>query len=121
VLYFVQNAAHRSKKGARKSKKGERKRMSSGKRLAQTHRHGRLVVNERKAKPASAKLCEVRGHSWEDTTSDKVKRCSVLECHTVKMLVRGHWKYFEYSRKASTRQLIEMQALHEQVGLWESE
>lgn len=82
---------------------------------------GHIVTPVKKPRLASAPLCEVRGHSWEKTVSDKVMRCNTSGCNTVRMLIHGHWKHFQFSQKRSTTQLIEMQALREQMVLWESE
>lgn len=44
-------------------------------------------------KGSKATLCEVMGHDWQPTTSDKVMVCGRGSCKLVKQLVKGHWKH----------------------------
>jgi hypothetical protein len=82
---------------------------------------GSIVRQEKKAKPASAKLCEVNGHQWQKTTSDKVQRCDRSSCKIVRMLIRGHWKHFQFARSTGQKDILSVLKVQEQLSLWEEE
>lgn len=77
--------------------------------------------HEKKAKKASASLCEVNGHQWVNTPSDKAQRCSRSGCKIVRLLIRGHWKNFTFARSTSHQEVMGVLETQEQLSLWEQE
>jgi hypothetical protein len=67
---------------------------------------------KKKAKNAQASLCEVVGHQWQETMSDKARLCE--KCGLVKLLVNGHWRYMV--RVAKDKRKKHLDAL---ISLWE--
>lgn len=56
-------------------------------------RRGNARITATRVKSAHATLCQVTGHDWQKTASDKVQVCTRKYCKEVKQLINGHWRY----------------------------
>jgi hypothetical protein len=74
---------------------------------------GDIGKKERKPKDIRASLCEVVGHDWQGTTSDKVQRCD--RCGLVRQLIKGHWRHTFKVSAEKKEQTVSMTSLWEGI------